>query len=299
MTKSQIDCFLSVYRTRSFTKAANMLYISQPAISQSVSKLEEELGFSLFRRAGSTLHVTEGGRRFYTFIENARQEYEDMLADVRRDERRGGVLRVGCPETWDPRRFTGLIAEPLSQARPEIRLEVEARKLSELIVALQSGDIDVAVTHGFFTPAIYGLVTRRICDTGCGVLYSRERFGEVHRMEELRDAAFLLFDDDITRRFTGLIRDICARHGFRPEVRTFDRLPTALFAAARGEGVMLFSDWDSAARNGSFGYLRLPERLPVVMMLFPENAPETVELFVRESVRLAGGARIDEENGAR
>ncbi len=42
MTQTQINCFITVARERSFTRAANALYISQPAISRSISKLEEE-----------------------------------------------------------------------------------------------------------------------------------------------------------------------------------------------------------------------------------------------------------------
>ena len=288
MTEAQIDCFLAVYRTRSFTKAANTLYISQPAISQSISKLEDELGFRLFRRSGSSLLITEGGRRFHTFIENTRREYEDMLAHMKqREESVVDVLRVGCPETWDPRHFTGLIVEPFGAARPDIRIDISAHKLSELIVELQSGRLDVAVTHSFFTPAIYGLVTKKICSTGCGVLYSRERFGEVRDLTELKDACFLLFDDDISRRFSGLIRELCAKRGFRPEVRTLDRQAAALFATSRGEGVMLFSDWDSAVHNSSLGYLHLEDSLPVVMMYFPESAPPSASDLVRESIRAA------------
>ncbi len=288
MTEAQIDCFLAVYRTRSFTKAANTLYISQPAISQSISKLEDELGFKLFRRSGSSLLITEGGRRFHTFIENTRREYEDMLTHMQKQEKSVvDALRVGCPETWDPRYFTELVVEPFGSARPDIRIDISAHRLSELIVELQSGRLDVAVTHSFFTPAIYGLVTKRICSTGCGVLYSRARFGEVRDLSELKDACFLLFDDDITRRFSGLLRNICSKHGFRPEIRTMDRQAAALFATAGGEGVMLFSDWDSAVHNSSLSYLHLGETLPVVMMYFPESAPAAASDLVRESIRSA------------
>ena len=61
MTQTQINCFLAVARERSFTRAANSLYISQPAISRSISKLEDELGFQLFERRESALTLTTHG----------------------------------------------------------------------------------------------------------------------------------------------------------------------------------------------------------------------------------------------
>ena len=63
MTQTQINCFLAVARERSFTRAANSLYISQPAISRSISKLEDELGFQLFERCTDVrLFCTYKGR---------------------------------------------------------------------------------------------------------------------------------------------------------------------------------------------------------------------------------------------
>ena len=54
MTNAQINCFLTLVEEGSFAKAAGALFISQPAISKSISKLEEELGFVLLeRKAGS------------------------------------------------------------------------------------------------------------------------------------------------------------------------------------------------------------------------------------------------------
>lgn len=65
MTHTQLKSFLAIARYRSFTAAADQLYISQSALSQQMKSLEQELGFTLFDRSSRQLALTEAGRSFY------------------------------------------------------------------------------------------------------------------------------------------------------------------------------------------------------------------------------------------
>lgn len=65
MTHTQLQSFLAIARYRSFTAAADQLYISQSALSQQMKSLEQELGFTLFDRGSRQLALTEAGRSFY------------------------------------------------------------------------------------------------------------------------------------------------------------------------------------------------------------------------------------------
>lgn len=65
MTHTQLKSFLAIARYRSFTAAADQLYISQSALSQQMKSLEQELGFTLFDRGSRQLALTEAGRSFY------------------------------------------------------------------------------------------------------------------------------------------------------------------------------------------------------------------------------------------
>ena len=65
---NQFRYFLSVAQHARFTQAANELGVSQPALSRSVAKLEEELGQPLFERKSRPLALTEMGKSFQQFI---------------------------------------------------------------------------------------------------------------------------------------------------------------------------------------------------------------------------------------
>ena len=67
MTLGQINCFLTVVNEQSFAKAANVLFVSQPAVSKSIASLEEELGFPLFDRRGRELRLPVADEKLYAF----------------------------------------------------------------------------------------------------------------------------------------------------------------------------------------------------------------------------------------
>ena len=63
--------FYTVAKAGNISKAANQLYISQPAISKSISKLEAELGTALFARSSKGVTLTEEGQVLYEYVERA------------------------------------------------------------------------------------------------------------------------------------------------------------------------------------------------------------------------------------
>src|SRR5215472_2394199 len=79
MDLSQLEVFLAVARERRFSRAAEKLYRTQSAVSQSIRKLEEEIGEPLFDRSSRDGLLTDAGRVL--------QEYADQLLNLRQDAR--------------------------------------------------------------------------------------------------------------------------------------------------------------------------------------------------------------------
>ena len=126
MTITQITHFIAVADTLSFTHAANMLYVSQPAISKSVSKLEESLGFKLFERNDSALVLTAAGETMYDFFTKTSIEFQAITDDIRAAALHPvSTIRLGCPETWDPSLFYSRVESFFSQKHPKTKLIIE------------------------------------------------------------------------------------------------------------------------------------------------------------------------------
>ncbi len=287
MTRTQLNCFSAVLRTLSFTKASNLLYTSQPAISKNISKLEEELGCRLFERSGSTLTVTEAGWLLNDFLELYDREFQKTLDEIHRVSNSAGrTLKIGCPETWNPHFLYGILKE-LTAELPNLQYTVESYRLSELLSRLAGGAFDAIITHDFYASSNLGPEACPVGETGCGLLYSPEHFPDVTSPEQLAGVNFLVFDDDISKvskRFGGVIRDACEDYGFSPRIRSTTQASTALFETSNGKGVMFFSDWDSPVSNPIYGYVPLKRRLPVMLFYYSEK-------LTREAMQLVEAAK--------
>ena len=78
----QLKYFICVAKLESISKAATTLHLSQPALSKSIAKLEDELGVLLFDRSGKRLHLNDRGRLFLEGAEKALRELDSAAASV-------------------------------------------------------------------------------------------------------------------------------------------------------------------------------------------------------------------------
>ncbi len=287
MTINQLSCFMAVVKERNYTRAANSLYISQPAVSKSIAMLEEELGFKLLKTVNRQPELTDAGKLYYEFIARASDEYEMLMDDIRRIvDKPLGEVRIGCPDTWNPEYFYKQITGYFAEKHPDMKITFEGYRLSELITRLQSGKLDIVLTHNFFTPSGSNILSKKISTTGCGILCSKDIYGRIKTPSDFAEYDFLIYDEHIDKRFANILAEVCEIYGFTPRIKYTGSINTALFNMARGEGVMLFSDWDSARSNTAYMYYPIKYRMPMNILYREEVLSEEATLIVQEALKL-------------
>ena len=157
MTLNELRYIVAVARERSFGRAAAKCFVSQPALSVAIQKLEEELGSPLFERGKTEITITPVGERI---VEQAQKVLEEA-ARIREIAIGGrnqlvGTLRLGIIHTVAPYLLPDLIPE-LHQVAPEMPLDIEETLTEHLEAGLRTGRIDVAIIALPFDPA--GVVT--------------------------------------------------------------------------------------------------------------------------------------------
>lgn len=85
MRIEQLEYFLTIYRVGSISKAADMLYMSQSALSETLLNLEKELNFPLFARSSKGVTLTEDGEIFLEYAQQIMQCYISMQKDSRKN----------------------------------------------------------------------------------------------------------------------------------------------------------------------------------------------------------------------
>lgn len=126
----------------SFTKAAAKLFISQPALSNYISKVEEELGVKLFDRSSTPLKLTYAGEQYLKRTKVILSQIDDMdreLRDITHHMR--GRLRLGFPSERMIYMLP-LILAPFKERYPGIDVEVVSGPGNRLVESLRAGDVD-------------------------------------------------------------------------------------------------------------------------------------------------------------
>ena len=90
--------FLEVCRTMNVTRAAENLYMTQPAVSRSIREMEKHYGVRLFERLNQRLYVTESGRRMHAYAVHIVDTFDRMEREMTDGDERG-ILRIGASIT--------------------------------------------------------------------------------------------------------------------------------------------------------------------------------------------------------
>ena len=143
MELNQFRYFLSVARQAGFTQAANELGVSQPALSRSVAKLEEELGQPLFERDSRPLVLTEMGKSFQQRCIQILGLVDQAVAEVTDDETRGQV-RVGTIPTIAPYWLPQMVSR-FSKSLPNVEIHIFEEVTTRLLERIRHGELDVAI----------------------------------------------------------------------------------------------------------------------------------------------------------
>ncbi|MFN0088551.1 MAG: LysR family transcriptional regulator [Blastocatellia bacterium] len=132
MDLAQLEIFLSIAEEKSFSRAAEKMLRTQPALSIAIKRLEEELGESLFDRSSKSGALTEAGKILLTYAQqmlNLRDEAKDSISELRAMYR--GRLTIGANESTSLYLLPELLLE-YRRRHPRIKIEVH-RNVSEKI----------------------------------------------------------------------------------------------------------------------------------------------------------------------
>ena len=133
----QLEYFLMVSRVNSFTRAAERLYVSQPAVTNAVRSLEDELGIQLFDRSQKQALLTTEGKIFFAHVEQIMNGISNTLEEINSLKNLGaGVVNIGLTSLGGIPSCVFLLKE-FVESYPNIKISVRedgTEKLQKLLV---------------------------------------------------------------------------------------------------------------------------------------------------------------------
>ena len=217
MELHQLRIFTQVIENGGFSRAAAVLHLTQPAVSQHLRALEEELGLELVERIGRTVRPTKAGEVLLDYARNILalvEQGERALAEFRAECR--GRLVLGAGNTNITFRLPPLLQE-YRRREPGVEVVVKAGNSHELLALLGEGQIDVALVTSPVKEKVFHLIPL-FQDEIILILPAEHAFGgrEVLMPEDLQGIPAILFARG--SGFRRFLDEAFARVGYRPEV---------------------------------------------------------------------------------
>lgn len=244
MELRQLESFLTVVEEGQFARAARRLFLSPPAVTGHIRRLEREIGMPLLER--TPLMLTPAGERLIPHaraVVEAARAAADAVRDLRGEH--GATLRIGVMAPGSAE-LTPAVLRAYRQAHPEIRLTVESLSFTEYVTPLLDRRIDVA----FVRPAPDDdrvLVEPLTVEPRAIVAPAASDVGEAEelRLADVLDLSYVSLPETTPQKFREYGYLMAARNGLRPrhgtdEVRSAQDLVTSV-AAGQGVGVTLYS----------------------------------------------------------
>ena len=143
----QLEYFVAVAQERHFARAAEKCYVSQPALSAAIAKLERELNVTLINRGHSFEGLTPEGERLVVWAKRILAEHDAFKAEVHA-VRSGitGTLRLGTVPTAST--TASLVLSAFCSAHPLVKVQINSRlAATELYRRLREFELDAAIVH--------------------------------------------------------------------------------------------------------------------------------------------------------
>lgn len=141
------NVFLAVAENLSFSKAAEELFISQPAVTNHIKELESKLNVTLFERKGNKIYLTDAGKLTYNHLKPIRQAYRELEFDLERlNDTFKGTLRIGASSTISQYLIPKVIAA-FYKRYPKIELHLLNGNSFEMEQKLLENEIDMALVE--------------------------------------------------------------------------------------------------------------------------------------------------------
>ena len=286
MNNLQVKYFLATARCLNFTDAAEQLHISQPALSQQISAIEQELNMQLFVRAKRKVFLTPAGVVLLNELPKYETLYEDIIDRAKAaHEGKTGLLRIGFLEGQC---IPGTVLEKylaFKKEYPNVAVEEKCDSFGALRNQLSEGTLDMVYTTSFDVehhPAWVSVPVAEDYPMAYISKYNPLAKEKITRLEQLRNEVFLFLRDQESPDLNQLLLEDCELAGFIPNIKYVASLDEALLNIELCNGVGISNQESYSAYNPNvvaLKKLKLGKKQSFVFAWRQDNMNASLALF--------------------
>jgi DNA-binding transcriptional LysR family regulator len=293
MELRQLNYFVAIAEERSFTRAAERLWVAQPGLSTQIRRLESELGVRLFERRPRGVELTDAGelfleraRKAVAAAELARCTGDDLRAGLVGTIRLGIVTGAGWP-------LVGMLLARFGRDRSDVELTVVESYAGALLRDLRDGRLDAVLAPTMF--ASTGLLRVGLGETPWLVLAGPE-----HRLagsagpvaaEELEDEAVMVTGHRDGADYDRAVAETLGELGLTPELRPGGPGPALFGDVAYGEAIALTTTPETAVGGMVVRALESGPMVEFALLRRDKTPAPALEEFIGAAEAAAAPAR--------
>ncbi len=152
MLDVKVISFLTLWKHKSYTRAAEELCLTQPAVTQHIQALERQYGCRLIQYANKELKLTEAGKVFYQYAQNTRLNEQIIAKKLKKEAEGGKALAFGATLTIGEFTLTPILGDFITQF-PQYDITMYVYNTERVLKMLTEGMISFALVEGLFNKA--------------------------------------------------------------------------------------------------------------------------------------------------
>lgn len=282
MNSQQIKCFLEAGKLLNFTRAAENLYLPQPAVSRYILALEKELGTELFiRESNRKILLSENGKTYYNMFLRFQQEFTNTTEQLRSPKK---LLRFGYNIGWNISAFLPTVLSALRKKYPELTVTIDCFNFRELIHALLNDTLDAVLTLENYPEKHFSIDQERITTIRQIIIYAEALLpgGLAHSPSDFYNHDFFIVDDPRIQQLYQSIMDSCKPYHFVPKFKTVSNMETVLASVENCLGVAILDEWGQNIDSPGIRYIEMDSRHPVCLAWNTKSNTSAVRILKAE-----------------
>ncbi len=259
MTIDQMKYFVTAAKCLNFTKAAEILFITQPALSRQIANIEQELNMQLFVRTNRQVRLTPPAEILLEKFEKLYNDYNIAVADAQNSfQGLSGELSVGVLEgAYLGDLFPGVL-KYFDEYYPNVKINLRTYSFNKLINKLYENELDIIFTL-LFDLKSREMLKYKVIEKTCDhiVVHKDHRLAQAKfvKLSDFKDDTLIIVSEEDSEESARLIIDACKKEGFTPKVRFASSLSELMLWVEAGVGVCILDTRNSLYGNSAVKFL--------------------------------------------
>jgi len=286
MNLRQVEYFFAVASCLNFSKAAQQLFMTQPALGRQIRALEDELDLELFVRGKRHLELTPAGKVMFDELGDWIKDFNTILEKAQlANSSITNKLEIGILEGHQLGPLFPAIYDYYKTNYPHIQVDMHRASFGPLIEKLYQGDVDIIITLDFDVMDKSDIEYRSIAEiSNYLVIPKKHRLADKENLtfQDFKNEVFIVNSPEDSRAGYANLVGECENAGLNAKFKPAASLDEYMLWLEIGYGITVLSEHNNLKLNPNLKFISIPEiaKTSIVVAWLRDNTKQSTQAFI-------------------